>query len=199
MQTLLAIDFEASCLPSHGRSFPIEVGIADLAGWSRSWLIKPDPEWRDWSWTAEAEALHGISRQQLDREGLLAAEVLDVLNTSTRGYRVISDNDLDRAWLSTLSQAAGVPADFRIGHIAELLDLYHPTADGISEAVARADRVAPDRHKARFDALWLASVADSLVRGQPSNTDRPIFAWDRPATSTPLMTGCSFQETAPKT
>ena len=34
--TLIALDFEASCLPRHGRSYPIEIGIADEHGLIRS-------------------------------------------------------------------------------------------------------------------------------------------------------------------
>lgn len=73
MTSLLAIDFEASCLPRHGRSFPIEVGVADGEGWSRAWLISPHADWDDWHWTSEAENEHGITREQNDRDGLPAA------------------------------------------------------------------------------------------------------------------------------
>jgi hypothetical protein len=124
MRPLITLDFEASCLPRDGRSFPIEVGTGDLAGWSRSSLIRPDPLWQDWTWTAEAEALHGISRRQLDREGCSAEQVMRELNAATQGYRVISDNDLDLGWCATLSRAAGISPDFKIGHIAELLDFF---------------------------------------------------------------------------
>nr|MEC6700676.1 hypothetical protein [Sphingobium sp. SJ10-10] len=40
LMNYVTIDFEVSCLPHHGRSFPIEVGIADSQG-SRAWLIRP--------------------------------------------------------------------------------------------------------------------------------------------------------------
>lgn len=178
MRPLITIDFEASCLPRDGRSYPIEVGIADLSGWSRSWLIRPDPLWQDWTWTAEAEALHGISREQLDREGCSTEHVMGELNAATHGYRVISDNDLDQGWCATLSRSAGISAAFKIGHIAELLDFCQPTKDGIEAAVVRADRAAPARHHARADAIWLASVAGSLIESRSAPSDRPLFDWD---------------------
>jgi hypothetical protein len=165
MMPLITIDFEASCLPIHGRSFPVEVGIADLSGWSRSWLILPHADWRDWCWMPEAEALHGITRDRLGREGRPAQEVMAELNAATQGYRVIADHDLDQQWLATLSHSAGVPATFRIGHIAELLDRYQPTPEALRRAVAIADGQAPMRHQARADAIWLASVANSVAGG----------------------------------
>ena len=51
---ILAVDFEASCLPRHGRSYPIEVGIANENGTARSWLIRPAVLWEGWTWTEEA-------------------------------------------------------------------------------------------------------------------------------------------------
>ena len=41
--TIIAIDFEASCLPRHGRSYPIEVGVAG-DGIERSWIIAPSAD-----------------------------------------------------------------------------------------------------------------------------------------------------------
>ena len=71
----MAIDFEASCLPRHGRSFPIEVGIAG-GGIARSWIIRPHAAWAGWDWTAEAEALHGLIASleipQAEKDRLLA-------------------------------------------------------------------------------------------------------------------------------
>ena len=82
--TLIALDFEASCLPRHGRSYPIEIGIADEHGLIRSWLIRPPDAWAGWGWTQEAERLHGISKEQLARDGLpLYAQHVDPIDTGT--------------------------------------------------------------------------------------------------------------------
>ena len=103
--TILTIDFEASCLPRHGRSFPIEVGVAG-GGLSRSWLIRPAACWAGWDWTQEAEALHGISRARIERDGLPAAQVLAELVATVAGRRVIADSPLDQYWLDRLAAAA---------------------------------------------------------------------------------------------
>ena len=78
MPSLVTIDFEASCLPRDGRSYPIEVGVADMAGWSRAWLIRPEAEWRGWTWWAEAQALldsYASKRAEAEAEaqGIVAA------------------------------------------------------------------------------------------------------------------------------
>lgn len=172
--SLLAIDFEASCLPRHGRSYPIEVGVADGAGWSRSWLIRPDSRWDGWTWTAEAEALHGIDRGRLIREGRPARDVMIALNAAASAHRVLADHDLDRQWLATLADAAGIPAEFRIGHVGELLDEWRPAPSTLEHAVAVADALVPVRHRAAPDALWLATMAKAIA---PQATDVALFDW----------------------
>lgn len=59
------LDFEASSLSK--QSYPIEVAWVFEDGRHRSHLIRPTPEWTDWS--HEAEQIHGISRSLLLTEG----------------------------------------------------------------------------------------------------------------------------------
>jgi len=65
------LDFEASLLSKH--SYPIEI-IWVFEWRSRTFLIKPAPGWTDWS--AEAEAIHGISPEFLQREGAGIADIV---------------------------------------------------------------------------------------------------------------------------
>lgn len=185
MPSLVTIDFEASCLPRDGRSYPIEVGVADMAGWSRAWLIRPEAEWRGWTWRAEAQALHGIGRDQLDRDGLPAKLVMAELNACLAGRDVIADHDLDRVWLATLSEAAGIRPAFRIRHVAELLDAWRPSADVLECAVEAADRSVPRRHRAEPDALWLARLVGAL--GTDRRAVRPAFRWADAAPGKPAL------------
>ncbi len=159
--SVLTIDFEASCLPKHGRSFPIEVGIA-VHGQARSWLIRPHRDWWGWDWTAEAEALHGISRERIDNEGLPVEQVLAELSQAVSGHRVVADSRIDQYWLDTLAAAAGLSAPVAIEHVSDLLDEMHATQDSIAQAVAAADSAYPARHRAASDALWLGSLIDRL-------------------------------------
>lgn len=185
MNALLAIDFEASCLTKHGRSFPIEVAVADLEGWSRAWLIRPDPAWRDWTWTEEAERLHGISRETLARRGLPAAQVADELATFVGARRVLADSRLDPVWYETLCAAAGTPPAFAIGQIGTLAEELAASSDTIARAVHDATRRVPARHRAEVDALWLATLARELLE-TAAPTLKPLFPWGRIADARPV-------------
>src|SRR3546814_5436437 len=79
--TILTIDFEASCLPRHGLSYPIEVGIA-REGKARSWLIRPHDDWAGWHWSAEAEALHGLDRDRVERSEEHTSELQSLMRIS---------------------------------------------------------------------------------------------------------------------
>lgn len=160
--SIMTIDFEASCLPRHGRSFPIEVGIAG-DGIARSWLIRPHGGWADWDWTAEAEALHGLSRERIMQEGQAAEVVLGELVAALVGRRVVADSLIDQYWLDTLAAAAGVPSPFRIDHVASLFDEQGADEQRIADAVAHADAQGVVRHRAAGDALWLSSLIARLT------------------------------------
>ena len=168
MNAIMTIDFEASCLPRHGRSFPIEVGVSDLAGRTQAWLIRPHPVWQGWGWTAEAEGLHGLSRRQIEGEGLPAAIVLQNLAAAVRGHALEADSDLDARWLRTLALAlalalaAGAVEPFRVGQVSGLLDAWQATPERAADAMRAADRMTRERHRAAADARWLALVLEGL-------------------------------------
>lgn len=101
------LDFEASSLNSK-KSFPVEVGWVLEDGAGQSHLIRPAPHWTDWD--AEAEAVHGISREQLEREGEDVAVVCDRVVSLFAGNEVhCSAPSWDGHWLSMLLRAAGRP------------------------------------------------------------------------------------------
>lgn len=175
----VTIDFEASCLPRHGRSFPIEVGIAGADG-TRSWLIKPHPLWREWDWTEEAFSLHGISREQLDAEGLEPEFVFAALCQSIDGRRVIADSIIDASWWSTLSEAAGQHAPSPIEHVGTIFDELGLTTHQILSARQQADLLCRERHRADVDARWLWAVITS-IRQTVAHAD-PALPWRPPFT-----------------
>ena len=157
------IDFEASCLPEYGHSFPIEVALATVDGASRHWLIRPAPEWEFWDWSPEAEALHGISRAELVAEGLPPARVLAELTEAAEGYEVYADADLDAFWLETLAAACHQPGPFPVRYLGELLVELGVTRPQVVEALAEARRQMPREHIARDDALRLALTLRLLL------------------------------------
>lgn len=158
----IAIDFEASCLPQYGRSFPIEVGIASSMGWSKSWLIRPHARWADWQWSAEAESLHGISRERLEQDGLDIIQVAQFLKTAVGGEQVIADSYLDDDWSRILYEAAGDKHYLPVLCLAELREFHDIEADRIGRAMAEADFQRTRRHRAEDDARWLARLLGEL-------------------------------------
>lgn len=112
------IDLEAS---GFGRgSYPIEIGYALEDRVVHSCLVKPVPEWQHWS--DEAEQIHGISRDLLQREGCSPREVALRLNDALRGKTLYSDAwSFDTSWLGRLFNEAELIQRFRLETINRLL------------------------------------------------------------------------------
>lgn len=173
--SFIAIDFEASCLPQFGRSFPIEVGIATPDGTSRSWLIRPDARWADWQWSDDAQALHGLTRARLEAEGLGAADVARQLRDAVGDRLPIADSPLDDYWARVLFEAAGDGEPLPVTTLGDLPRFRAVDPDRLQRAVASADRNRRNRHRAADDARWLASlIADLGLMAQ----DHAAFAQD---------------------
>jgi hypothetical protein len=179
---LTAIDFEASCLPRAGRSFPIEVGISDERG-GRSWLIRPRMDWAGWGWTVEAERLHGIDRAMLDRLGVPADQVAAELADAVCGRQLLADSILDEQWLAVLlGSPTGRTPRLPIVQIGTILSALH-TPDAEIEAACAALAQQPfRRHRAGDDARWLYGFVTSLRRSAAARMDhgdgRLLFDWD---------------------
>lgn len=173
--TFTAIDFEASSLPRHGRSFPIEVGIADERG-VRSWLIRPAPEWAGWTWTGEAQALHGLTLDQLHGDGRPASDVMGELAASVAGRRLVADSNLDRGWMATLAAAARVDA-LPIDHVGDWLDRFGSSDAEIAAAQTELRNQPYRRHRAGGDAAWLFAMLARLCRAARAREERSAFDW----------------------
>jgi len=172
----VTIDFEASCLPRHGASFPIELGVSGPQG-TRSWLIRPHDTWRDWDWTQEAFDLHGITRAQLDEEGLPPEQVLTEALAFIGDACVFADSRIDAQWWATLSAAApGVIAahTVQIEHVDRMFDEIGAMHQQIMDAQHHADLLCPQRHRAGADALWLRLLLDRLLEGRVEQV--PLWA-----------------------
>jgi hypothetical protein len=163
MDRVAIIDFEASCLPNDGLSYPIEVAVAKVGGGSRSWLIRPSPKWFYWDWSEEAEALHGIHRDMLKQKGLPLRQVLDELAAEVSGCRVYADSDLDSYWLEVLADAGDAPLPFPILFLGELFQEMRTNSTAIEEAEGRALARLPQEHVARNDARRLAITVELLA------------------------------------
>lgn len=160
------IDFEASCLPEFGRSYPIEVAVARVDGSSRSWLIRPADAWRDWDWSEQAEALHGISRAQIVRDGLPAAQVLAELTRFVADCMVYADADVDAYWLEVLAHAVGTQPQFPVRYLGEYLVKRGYSRPEVVAALEAARKLLPIEHVARDDARRLALTVKLLLEGE---------------------------------
>ncbi|MHA6724242.1 3'-5' exonuclease [Sphingomonas sp. RS2018] len=100
------LDFEASSLAD--RSHPIEVAWVFQSGRHESHLIAPAPNWTDWD--VRAEAIHGISRDQLASEGEPHDEVARRVVEALTGHDLFaSAPSWDGKWLSALLRSADLP------------------------------------------------------------------------------------------
>lgn len=179
------IDFEASSLAK--ASYPIEVGWVFEDGRSEGHLIRPAPSWIDWD--EGAEAIHGISRETLVRDGVphdvVARRMVDALS----GHDLFaSAPSWDGKWLSALLRAAGLPRhalrlrDTDEAHVEAATAFLGPLlpADALASAVANVVSLAelrfrdgPVRHRAVEDAererqRWIAVRAVAAdVSGGP--------------------------------
>lgn len=161
------IDFEASCLPEYGQSFPIEVAIARIDGQSRAWLIRPSPVWRYWDWAEEAEALHGISREMLAEKGQPANIVIDEMIAFTADCELYADADLDEYWLEVLCDAVRRKPPFAIRYLGEFIGRRGYTREQVVTALDAAKARLPQEHLAREDAKRLAFMVKCLLDEPP--------------------------------
>ena len=154
------LDFEASSLSDS--SYPVEVGWVCEDGREAEHLIRPAPDWTEWD--AAAEAVHGITREQLLREGTPVDVVCDRLVEVFEGNVVhASAPSWDGHWLSMLLRAGGRPR-----HLLRLRDSEEAFVEAararlgdvadeaaVAQAIAEARAVAeakPATHRALEDA-----------------------------------------------
>jgi len=130
------LDFEASSLRKNG--FPVEVGWVFEDGASEGHLIRPAPGWTDWN--PSAEAIHGLTRERLEREGTPHDAV------ARRMVEALAAHDLyasapswDGKWLSLLLRSSGFPR-----HILRLRDTEIAQQESITAILGpAAAREAP--------------------------------------------------------
>jgi hypothetical protein len=172
------IDFEASSLGRHG--YPIEVAWVFEDGTSESFLISPIQRWTDWD--AAAEAIHGISREQLAAEGVATDIVARRLVEALQGHPVFASAPTwDGKWLSLLLRSGGLPRHaIRLADTDEALlelagallapflpssEIHRATRKILADAAGRfvgrkpAHRALPDAQLARERWLMVSELA----------------------------------------
>lgn len=124
------LDFEASSLGRRG--FPVEIAWVFETGEEEAHLIRPAEGWTEWD--AAAQAVHGIPRDLLEKQGapvdLLARRVVEALT----GHRLYaSAPSWDGQWLSRLLRAGGQPR-----HALRLRDTEEAQAEAADAVLVTA-------------------------------------------------------------
>ncbi len=149
--SISTLDVEASGI--HPESYPIEVGLVLNNGKSWCSLIKPDDSWTHWD--REAEAIHGISREQLLCHGKTPTEVAQELNQLIKNTTIYSDCwVLDQPWLTKLFEKAKIRQTFNLQDMMYTLgeDDYDKLYKTKQEVIADTKI---ERHRASNDARIL--------------------------------------------
>ena len=151
MHMPVIIDVESSGFGKGG--YPIEVGLVLPDGSPHCYLVTPQRTWT--LWDKDAEALHGISRDVLDRHGRPAREVAERLNALLWEKTVYSDAwAFDMPWLAKLFDAVDLEQGFHVASLHDImsprqLEQWHP----VKETVERDLQL--QRHRASGDARIL--------------------------------------------
>lgn len=151
------IDFEASGFGAD--SYPIEVGVVLADGQKYCALIKPLMGWHFWS--AEAERIHGLSREMLIQHGKPVRVVINELNAFLGNQVAYSDGwVVDKPWLSRLYYGSGVEPSFFLSPLEMILKEEQMAiwSETKSEVI---DELALQRHRASSDALI---IQETFVR-----------------------------------
>jgi hypothetical protein len=168
---IAVLDFEASSLSSN--SYPIEAGWAvidrNLAIHSDSQLIRPVHSWTDWS--VKAEALHGLSRAELEAKGASPASVVAALEHAFAGMAVLSaDPDHEAHWADRLYTAAGKQRQWMITDLRGAFEACLATSAPNARSWLATTLSAPRPHRAKADAHVFATILVALATGTYGST-----------------------------
>ena len=118
------IDVEASALDM---GFPIEIGLAKFNLPSgkiseQSMVIRHDPWLESGRWSAEAEAIHGITKEEIYDTGRPVDEVCTWLNDTLGPHVTAHVGDFkDKLWLAQAFDAANRTHIFQLDYIGSFM------------------------------------------------------------------------------
>lgn len=142
---LICIDLEASGLGA--QSYPIEVAWKnDLTGEQDSFLIDPDTAEGWLYWDEYAEEMHGIEREELNKQGLDIISACKRLNEKLKDKTLISDAvEFDLFWLTRLFEATGIKPMFEMAGLDRILSSEQRIQFGfLAKAQSRKHRALDD-------------------------------------------------------
>ena len=152
---MLFMDFEACALGS--ASWPIEIGLARIVGRDvhmASRLIRPNTGWPLDAWSADSQAVHGLTLAELEHASPAAEVALWAAELITDRTLVADAPEYDQRWLHRLlATAPGTPHPTVRDFDAMVAARRVPAA--LLRVYAALDRI-PTPHRAGPDAARLA-------------------------------------------
>jgi hypothetical protein len=159
------LDIEASSFGE--RSWPVAVAWSDPAGAITRLLVNPSgvAGWDDWE--PAAEAVHGLSREHLERNGWPPDYVAERLENDLAGRTVYTDApDYDGRWLATLFSTLDREVPVQLEHVDEaLLTQLRRRDEAVWQVLVRIESLKDEiagvrvgRHDAGFDVGWLLAL-----------------------------------------
>ena len=176
-ETWVSVDIEASGpTPGTGSLLAIGACLLERPEEGIELLLRPDPAL---GWSAEAEAIHGLSRDRLAREGLAAGEAMErfaawlerVVPAGSRPVFVAFNAPFDwmfvadLAWRHLGRNPFGISAlDIKALYLGRHLDGATTWAETSSDAVrARYPVDLPHTHVALDDAREQAAICRRII------------------------------------
>ncbi len=146
------LDFEASSLSN--TSYPISAGLI-VEGKIYYWIIKPKPDWIDWS--LQSQAIHGLKRSYIEEHGIPADQVFIEISEVLTNHNIIYSDapDWESMWLSRLGEL-----NIKIESIFTLKDIAKETFSNEFNLSLQANQLVP--HRADHDAIAIALTIKKL-------------------------------------
>jgi hypothetical protein len=161
---IAVIDIEASGLVD---GYPIEIGWAREDGHVGAVLLRPPQMWTDdLRWTVEAEQIHGLSREILDKHGVGPSAAYEKMNAELLSCRCFSDAPaFDWGWLALLIEIA-------LGADKEpTFDLIPEDADSVIAGLVTLGLTRV------VDRVRVIEMLDATQRGRPHSAPGDAGRW----------------------
>lgn len=148
--------------------YPVEIAwaAADLQS-GEAWLVKPAPAWDDLPWSQEAEALHGLTPERLEADGVEPRRICARLMEDLAGCVVACEHaELVRGWLRMLFDESPLPRPPEVIEAAGLRP--HPARADDPDTMRLRARAGLTPGQALDDAVALA-LAWGLGKGEAAD------------------------------
>ena len=146
------LDFEASSLSD--TSYPISAGLI-VEGKVYYWIIKPGPDWIDWS--LQSQAIHGLKRSYIEDHGSPADQVFSEMSELLTSHSIIYSDapEWESMWLSRLGKL-----NIKIESIYNLININKETFSSELLSNFKSHHLIP--HRADHDAIAIALTIKNM-------------------------------------